>query len=336
MAAAAPKFEDGDNGPLRPGGQRCNLSAPLGVVVQGSLEQPPVILRASRPRLAALAFIGLMCLAAGIFLLGHRSAFGLIFSGLGLYVLAAGVASVIAPPVMTIAPSGVSVKTGWNTRAYTWKQVANFRVVKVNKTAFIGFDRPETSGAAGVMRDLAAALRATRVSGTYDSLFVGRWSAPTDVVAALLNDAQAKWGGAVAARAPRHGHATGQRIDRLAYWLAAAVLLALGLGVSWITHGARGVSGGVTVLWVWVYARRLHDIGLSGWWQAPVLALQVAILLGLTLGAHWSMAATIGAAALLQLAFTAALGAVPGHPAENRFGPPPGALDRSALAEVFR
>jgi uncharacterized membrane protein YhaH (DUF805 family) len=64
--------------------------------------------------------------------------------------------------------------------------------------------------------------------------------------------------------------------------------------------------------WIWVClgARRLHDIGVSGWWMLLVLVLPFAV----------SFLLSERLAQLPALLATIVLGAVPGDTGVNRFG----------------
>jgi uncharacterized membrane protein YhaH (DUF805 family) len=118
------------------------------------------------------------------------------------------------------------------------------------------------------------------------------------------------------------------------------------IGASWVFHAIAQtlataqpdlipyaivtLLGGQTALaWVWIclVARRLHDIGRSGWWQAVPLAL----VAGCVAAAEPAWAADLGldpqaavalvfVAVAINLAYIAAIGAVPGQ-GPNRFGP---------------
>lgn len=67
-----------------------------------------------------------------------------------------------------------------------------------------------------------------------------------------------------------------------------------------------------------VLSKRLHDLGLAGWWSAAPLALFALATGGRAPTALWQTAS-----AVLALALVAALGAWPGQAGFNRFGPSP-------------
>ena len=261
------------------------------------------------------------------------AASGLVLFLIGFICVTAGLLAVAVPSELAIGADGVTLKGALRTRNYRWEQVSNFRLIRVRRTQLIGFDRP---GAQNLMRDVFSALRTVSVSGPYDAALPGSWERPVEEVIAALNDGRAKWGGLAAARAPlpRPRGATGQRINRRVYWTAAGILLAIGAVLAMLTHGARYISGGVSLMWIWVIARRLHDIGRSGWWQAAAYVAEVVLAIVLV-DAHMSLPVVTGVLGIAHLALVAGLGMIPGTPGDNRFGPPPGQLEPQVQAEVF-
>ena len=111
------------------------------------------------------------------------------------------------------------------------------------------------------------------------------------------------------------------------WWFSSVAWLILAWVLS--TFPFRSLSATVPIMAVLalvppclaVTARRLHDTGLSGWWQAPVLAL-----LGLAgfLAAGQGGVRVLGIVVLvLLLAPSCWLLARPGTDGPNRFGPDP-------------
>lgn len=72
---------------------------------------------------------------------------------------------------------------------------------------------------------------------------------------------------------------------------------------------------------IFVLIRRMHDIGLSGWWVVGVLVTQIAsyaVMADAVLPTAVRMSATA-----LPLLVVAVLGLIPGQRFTGRFGPPP-------------
>jgi len=139
------------------------------------------------------------------------------------------------------------------------------------------------------------------------------------------------------------------RLGRAAWWLAFLVqliiVLAAGLVAGLVTTGGQPdaapagetanipailimIAAFVVATWISLAtsAKRLHDLGVSGWWIIP-------LYIGSTLGSAISNAAPQGGGlgalllTVLGLALTFGpiiyLGAVPGQSGDNRFGPDP-------------
>ena len=117
------------------------------------------------------------------------------------------------------------------------------------------------------------------------------------------------------------------RANRKEYWLYVLALLAVGMLMAEIAP-ILGLAGALVVLYAQV--RRLHDFGRTGWWAGAALLVQIplAFVLLYTLGEEPAL--LVGN--LLILVPIAVIGAIPGHPHENRFGPPPG---QRRLKDVF-
>ena len=266
--------------------------------------------------------------------------FGLLMGAMGLWML-------IAPPRLEITASGIRQTALWRTNRYGWNEIYDFRPVQFGlRPASVGFDFIDpTTKRAGLRR-----FNRT-VVGVHAMLQPG-WEIKPAALADLLNQAReqaldpaganAQAGDQTAQPAARGktvlsgGGIVGARMGRKRFWIMAGVLLTLGLTLSLLGGRKGGFSGGTTVLFIWIFTARLHDIGRSGWWQAPLYLVQFALLLALMLAGHQTAAVAGGVAALLQIAFIVVLGCLRGDPGANRFGPPPGQPTAVAQAEVFR
>ena len=88
-------------------------------MVQGSLDQPPVVLQSGRKRGVFLLLVGLPFLFLGAIMLmggsGAMASNALVF-GLGLVFVVLGLATIISPAQLTIGPAGVVYKGPLKTR----------------------------------------------------------------------------------------------------------------------------------------------------------------------------------------------------------------------------
>jgi uncharacterized membrane protein YhaH (DUF805 family) len=269
-----------------------------------------------------MLFGGALSVAAG----PHGRSAGVFCFAIGLVFVALGISTLAAPTQLVLEPDAFKIRGAFRTRSFRWDQVANFRVVQIRKAQMIGFDTPGRAAGRGVLRDVGLALTVADISGPFDAVVPGVWPGDSARAAAdQLNAARERWAGAPAPVAQRASSSSGKRINRQVYWLAVAALVLMTMFFSRVLHISRGATGGFTLFWIWVYARRLHDIGHSGWWQAAVFGGQVFLAVLLMVGLRLPTAMAVGVIGLIQIAFTVALGAIPGEASENRFGAPPGA-----------
>jgi len=268
---------------------------------------------------------------ASVFSFGFFGLCGLV--GLGL---------LIAPPRLEITPSGLTQKVLWRTTKFAWTDIYNFRPAGLglaNKT--VGFDylteRPKGRG----LKRLNSAL-----TGGQGALQPG-WEIPPQNLANLLNEARERWLDASAAVAQPSVYAnpsqpalmaalTGARIDRKGYWQAAFVVFAGVVSMSFVLGVHDGLAPLTTLLFIRIYASRLHDFGRSGWWQLLLYGIQIPAIVLVGTAGGLPPAASVGVGFLTQLIFTAVVGAIPGNPGANRFGPPPNQRSAIAIAETFR
>ncbi|HEX7944749.1 MAG TPA: DUF805 domain-containing protein [Phenylobacterium sp.] len=109
------------------------------------------------------------------------------------------------------------------------------------------------------------------------------------------------------------------RARRRAFWLWTIVILPWDYLFLWADDPLPQMVLG-TAFWLQVI-RRLHDIGVSGWWLVAALLAEVTLA---PVAANPTNPAWLAALpGLLLAAGLVGLGAVPGQRSENRFGPPP-------------
>ena len=133
------------------------------------------------------------------------------------------------------------------------------------------------------------------------------------------------------------------RIGRGAFWLGLAALAAL-QGLACLVPRAGWFAFMILAYgWVCLFAKRLHDIGRSGWLTVTPLLVS---LIGLSAAAafwmqtfaarssplllYWVSGAALAVASAVDLAFLAWVGLCSGEAEENSYGP---ALTRAAPVE---
>lgn len=128
-------------------------------------------------------------------------------------------------------------------------------------------------------------------------------------------------------RAGKRANWLAGRSDRMEYWAYVLMIVAILAIMSMVGFDAgSGVSAGAMFV---IHIRRLHDLGLSGWWALALMVGQFAVAIPL---AFLGLLGVV-LAVLVGLAVLVAMGAIPGQPGENRFGPP---RAKRSLREVFR
>ncbi|HEX2561857.1 DUF805 domain-containing protein [Phenylobacterium sp.] len=138
----------------------------------------------------------------------------------------------------------------------------------------------------------------------------------------------------------------GGRIGRKSFWIGLIAIfvisfvtsLVLTIGVSIIRGQGTGSAAIVTPLVqlaliypsICITTKRLHDLGRSGWWQAPVYALWIGGVAFVTIGVSGLGGLLMMVAVLGGLAMSVFTGFVAGAAQPNRFGAPEGAGDKTA------
>ena len=129
------------------------------------------------------------------------------------------------------------------------------------------------------------------------------------------------------------------RSGRQEFWVRFLIInmaIAVGGFAIGIVGLPAAIMGLLTLpLWLYIAARRLHDLGLSGWFGLIPFGGGILISLATSLLPIPTEVAvplvTFGPAAI-TLPVVLWLGCVRGQPEANRFGPPPG---QESPAEVF-
>ena len=162
--------------------------------VQGSLDQPPIVIRSSRLYSALMLLIAAGFVAIGAFMLRDPkesatiSYLIMIFFGAGIPLFAW---QLIRPGVLTLAPEGASWRSPFRTVHYQWNDLQNFRPYKPagkSISKHLGFDFTD-SYRAGHGGSYGLAKTLTGVEGS----FGGGWELSAADLAQLLNQARARW-----------------------------------------------------------------------------------------------------------------------------------------------
>jgi len=269
--------------------------------MQGSLENPPIVIRGKRWRGAYMLVLALLIglSALGVLNTGRFDVAMLIPAIAGLFLGAMGLWMVLMPATLIVGRNGIKQTVLWRTRSYSWSQAYDFRPVMVGLyTKMVGFDFLGDVPKGGRARGLNRAL-----TGAQGALQAG-WELAPDKLANLLNHAREQWLAEAAAPegAPRPVVAPppvargfyGARMNRKVYWIATGAIFAIALALNFLltSSGGSGRIGGFTVL-IWIYTARLHDAGRSGWWQLVCYGIQAVVVvaaiafLGVSPKARW-------------------------------------------------
>ena len=137
------------------------------------------------------------------------------------------------------------------------------------------------------------------------------------------------------------------RIRRKPFWIASLILIGIELATMLLPTYLTQEVAALLLIYpaVCIDGRRLHDLGLSAWWQLPIYVVMAPAMLSGWRVAYAEVVAgsaaaqaledtqmlsdlqmiATGVAAVASLAFFLWLGLARGRTGRNRFGPEPGA-----------
>ncbi len=257
---------------------------------------------------------------------------------------------VIDPGEMRIGRDGLEWRRLWRRRSVRWSETRGFQVwmrrmglLPASGVKYVAILYAGETDAAGLGAG-ASAGRPRLIPGA-------GWGMPAEALCDRIEQARRRWTvqgwtqtagpWSEASPAPTRPLMLGQRVSRKGYWIGVGGVFAMALVSAMLFgHGGTPIYGAAAI-WLWLFRRRLHDIGESGWWALTPLAVGFAmgvlvfldrfkgpILLvpGLPLET-----AAVGLAMLVHFAFAVWLGAQRGDPEANRYGPPPVLLQNLRL-----
>jgi uncharacterized membrane protein YhaH (DUF805 family) len=304
----------------------------------GSFDQPPIVVQARR-----VSFILLLCISGLVLVtvlapLASRASGAFLIAALPPialfgYLAIVAIWSILSPPRLEIGPAGIKQTNLWRRKSYAWADVCSFRPAIIGRrTRVVGFDFVAGPPKRRWLGGLNAAMAG--VDGTF-----GAYGMKAAELAALLNDARGRWFEGAAAGpegAVQFTGFAGARMNRKTFAIIMGVLFVLILPGRLITLRTSGAAPVLLFSAIWVYGRRLHDIGRSAWWMLAIYLGCGAIVAVLIVAGHTEESLAFFCGLVFQLALTIGLGVIPGDPGPNRFGPPPGQRQAATVAETFR
>jgi Bacterial PH domain len=162
--------------------------------MQGSLDDPPIVIRSSQWKATVFLLISLGFVAIAVLILqdpkeSHWPAWlGIALFGLGIPVFGL---RLVRPDRLTLTPDGITWRSPLRTTHWTWNDVQSFRPYVPAPTTVarhVGFDFTETYRG----RDVGLRGTAKALTGVEGSLGSG-WEMGPAELCDLLNNAQRKW-----------------------------------------------------------------------------------------------------------------------------------------------
>lgn len=128
------------------------------------------------------------------------------------------------------------------------------------------------------------------------------------------------------------------RAGRREFWTHVVLLFAVSFLLSYVPPILRLRQTSLlallqispTVVLMLLQIRRVHDLGRSAWWAVAATVAPIVLIVPVMAVASLEVVTVTGV--IFELLLLVAIGAPPGDPDENRFGPPPPYTLRRVLA----
>jgi hypothetical protein len=178
-----------------------------GGMVQGSLDQLPIVIRSSRSTSFVMLIIGIVFVAASVLLLKSPNQnpalgwLGIAFFGLGVPVFAW---RLIRPDTLIVAPDGITWRYAVRTNHWPWSDVQSFRPYSPGGrtiSKYLGFDFTDSYYAQNrLLRSEHTHRRIVKTISGVEGSLGGGWELSAADLADLLNKARIQWAGAPPSR----------------------------------------------------------------------------------------------------------------------------------------
>ena len=161
--------------------------------MRGSLDQPPIVIRASRWKSALYLLICALFAGIGAFALVLEGArWSLWWAYVSIVCFGAGAIlfawRFVRPDSLVLSPQGIEWRSLWRTNRWSWREVIGFRVVPLGPaTRQVGFDFTPDYPRSQRLRRINAGL--VGIEGS----FGGGWELGATKLCELLAAARAKW-----------------------------------------------------------------------------------------------------------------------------------------------
>jgi hypothetical protein len=164
------------------------------MTMQGSLDQPPIVIRSSQKTSLWMLLASIVFVAGGV-LIARDPTQNPVMGYLGIAFFGAGIPlfayRLIRPDVLTVAPDGITWRTPFRTASWRWDDVRNFRPYAPGGRTIskhLGFDFTDDYH----LHSKGLRRTAKTLTGVEGSLG-GGWELSAADLADLLTTARTRW-----------------------------------------------------------------------------------------------------------------------------------------------